>query len=314
MKSTWRIFFIFFIGTGLAILAQGVASKGLMKFNAHRYPRLQEIFVNNAPYDVVFLGSSRTHTTIYPAIVDSVTGLSTYNAGTEGGVLPEFKMTLDGYLLHHPAPAMVVLTIDPGSFDISSQMFDPTQYLPFIRKNKYIEKSLANTDKKYTLVKYIPFIEFIYMDDYIKNNALRGFMGQTEILPGEFDNKGFLSNGTSCVSINNALPKTSNVNEEAIHVFKTMVDTCKKRNIKLVITYAPEYQYKYQEKFSNFKEVISIIENLTKTNNLPFYRDDSLDMAKNPCYFANYGHTNTRGAIVYSGILGQRIKGLLSSD
>jgi hypothetical protein len=117
----------------------------------------------------------------------------------EGGVLSEFKMALDGYLLHHPSPAMIVLSIDPWSFDLSVRLFDPTQYFPFIRKNKFIAMGLNRLDKKSILLKYVPFLGFIYMDDYIKNNAIKGWTGQTELNPGQFDNEGFLSNGTKCI-------------------------------------------------------------------------------------------------------------------
>jgi hypothetical protein len=316
VKALGRIAGIFLIGFGLAVVMYQLVSGGLIRYSVHRYPRLKEIFVSNTAFDVIYIGSSRTHTTIYPRIVDSITGLSSYNAGMEGGALTEFKMAFDGYLLHHPSPEMIVLSIDPSSFDISRQIFDPTQYFPFIRKNKFIEKNLTRVDKKTILLKYMPFLGFIYMDDYIKNNAIKGWAGQTELEPGQFDNKGFLSNGTKCIdTIKNITytVKTIRFDMKAIVMLNTIIDTCKKRNIRLMLTYAPEYRHRNQEFFDNFGDFADSLNKIAVNNSLSFYRDDSLPLCNDPCLFANYGHTNIAGAIAYSKILGQRIKSLLLS-
>jgi hypothetical protein len=97
-------------------------------------------------------------------------------------------------------------------------------------------------------------------------------------------------------------------------MLKGMIDTCKKRSIRLILTYAPEYKHRDQESFINFGDITDSINKMAVNNNLLFYREDSLPLCSDPCMFANYGHTNTAGAIAYSKILGQRIKELLLSN
>lgn len=318
MKAAKRIVLIILIGIGLAVGAFFFISAGLVRYTPHRYQRIEEIFVNKTPYDVIYIGSSRTHLTIYPKIVDSITGLSTYNAGIQGGAIKEFKMTLDGYLVNHPNPKMVVLTIDPLSVDLTYQMFDPTQYFPFSEKNEVIEKAFEDMAEDNLALQKIPFLRLAaYMDDHVKANALKGWAGQTEIRKGDFESKGFLSNGTKCLDSTRESAEAKRFNEirkESLDLLRSMIDTCKSRNIRLILTFAPEYRHTYKKYFSNFDPFIDTMQAITQNNHLHFYRDDSLAMNSNPCYFANFSHTNTLGAIEYSKILGLRIKELLAPD
>src|SRR5437868_1512175 len=87
--------------------------KGQKKYHVHKYKRVHEIFQGTENYEVLFIGSSRTHTTIYPKIVDSITEARSYNAGVEGGNLYEFELSLKGFLYGHQSPKLVVLTLDP---------------------------------------------------------------------------------------------------------------------------------------------------------------------------------------------------------
>lgn len=315
----FRICVTLLIGAGLTIAANKIIEKGLNNYKKHSYGRLEEIFVKNTKFDILFIGSSRTHTTIHPGIIDSITGLSTYNAGMEGAAISEFKMIFDGYLLHHPPPKILILTIDQNSLRLTHDLFDQAQYFPFLNKNKFIKKEFDNMGGNTTLLNYFPFLELIYMDDYVKNNAVKGLLHKTDIKNGEFEYKGFLSNGIKCIdSITNKknilAAITSSVYAEALNSFNAIIYTCKQRHIKLIITYAPQYRNCDGKMTVSFKRFIDIMDSTTSVNSLQFYRDDCLPLNNNACYFANRGHTNTQGAIAYSGILGKRIKEMLLSQ
>lgn len=301
------------MGIGLTVLAYRLTEKGLGKYYIHRNPRLTEIFVNNTGYDILFIGSSRTHTTIIPSIVDSCTGLSSYNAGAEGGGLLDFKMTFDGYLQKHPAPRLLVLTIDPTSFESSKSVYNPVQYLAYVKKNSSIEKTLSASGFRTWLINYFPALNFVYMDDYSKNNAIAGLMGKTEMVDGEFQDKGFLSNSIKCVDMGRYVDRiTLSPEKERIEMFQAIADTCRNRNIKLVITYAPEYKSHFRDLVSNFTVFTEVVYEKVKKNGLLFFRDDSLDMNTDSCLFRDVRHVNTPGAMVYSRIMAQRIKTLLN--
>ncbi|HEY6063316.1 MAG TPA: hypothetical protein VIV35_06880 [Chitinophagaceae bacterium] len=259
----------------------------------------------------MFIGSSRTHSTIYPKIIDSITGLSSYNAGVDGGSMRDFKMTLDGYLVNHPSPKFLFLTIDPASYERSGTIYDPIQYFPFIKKNKVIEKAFLSMGYYTFLMKNVPVLNFIYMDDYSKNNAIAGLMGKTEIPAGEFQDNGFLSNTRKCLDSTDKYKNgfgTISPDPKNINMFQSMIDTCINRNIQLVITYAPEYKHRLKSLISNFNTFIGLMYDKVNANKLMYYRDDSLAMNTDSCLFKDLLHVNVYGAVVYSKILGQRIK------
>ena len=139
-------------------------------------------------------------------------------------------------------------------------------------------------------------------------------MGHNELSDaGSFENKGFLSNGTKCLSIGTDSLYTYQpavISKEGEDCLDSIISTCRKKNIKLMFTYAPEYKYNLQKYCTNFPVFISFISTVSKKYTIPFYREDSLAMCQEPCYFANYGHVNLPGAVAYSKILGQRLKNL----
>src|SRR5687767_14372588 len=106
-----KFLLVFLAGLVVTFAFTWLVSKGHKQYFRHSVAQVEEIYNDKDFYDIVYIGSSRTHTTINPAIVDSITGLRSYNAAVEGGNLYEFKMNFDGYLQSHPQPKMVVLTL-----------------------------------------------------------------------------------------------------------------------------------------------------------------------------------------------------------
>ena len=297
------------------LLVSGVSymilKKGLNEYKIHTNQRLTEILKNKTKYDILFIGSSRTHTGINPKIVDSILNCSSYNAGVEGGNLLEFKMTFDAYLINHPPPKYLVLTLDLYSFNLKRPFFNYTNYLDFL-DNKIIDSTLCANGHNTTLFKIVPFAKITEYDDFSKGNAIKALMHKgNEIGLGEFQYKGYLSNTSLGININTVtVPKNIKypVSDTAIEYLKDIIKTCIERKIKLLFTYAPEYKFELQKNTLNKQEIFEEINAISKANSIPFYRDDSLSICDNPMLFANPGHLNTPGATTYSLILGNRLK------
>lgn len=315
MNFYWRII----ISTILSTVAVGVFSyilvKGDGRFHVHTAGRMSQVFDSKTNYDVLFVGSSRTHTTIYPAIIDSITGLSTYNAGVDGSNVFEFCLIIKGYLLNHPPPKMIFLSIDATSLKIDKKLEYPMQYFNYTG-NAEIEQTLQNNSRyNVYLLKNFPFLNSIYYNDYVKTMALKGLAGETELnYAGRFENKGFWSLGDSCFKETSILPyrQTSfSPTMEDLQYLHAIIDLCKKEKIQLIFTYAPEYKKKYQQFVTNFDEFIAMMNSFSKVNNLSFFQDDSIDMCSDRCNFSDVLHVNLKGAITYSTIIGERINVLL---
>ena len=291
-----------------------ICDKSLTRFTNHKTERISEIFLNKTAFDMVFIGSSRTHTSINPFIIDSICGVNSYNAGVDGGNLYEFKLTFDGYLVNHPHPKYLILTLDLLSFDLRKRFFNYTQYFPYT-KNHVIKEKLKENGYYPILFQLLPFLKLTIYDDYTRGNIVKGLMGATEIPPGDFQYKGFLTNTDNYISeIQQASVTptlTADISNEAKGILQSIIEVCKSKNIKLVFTYAPEYRHIFQNHYLNKEEVFNTINDIARIGKITFMRHDHLDMCQDNKLFAKVGHVNKPGADVYSRILAEQLKTLI---
>jgi hypothetical protein len=292
-----------------------VSSKVLAKYNIHKTERLSEIFMNNTPYDMIFIGSSRTHTTINPAVIDSVCKLNSYNAGVEGGNLHEFKLTLDGYLTNHPPPKYLILTIDILSFDLRKKIFNYTQYLPYTN-NKEVKERLHESGHNTLMFQLFPFLQLTAYDDHTRGNIIKGLIGQNELPEGDIQHKGYLSNTGNRLNESSIKPvspsKKAEITKEGLLILNNIIETCKANNIKIIFTYAPEYQKQNQNTFVNKDEFFKTIQALALAHNITYMRHDELIMCQDANLFANVSHVNKIGADVYSHILADQLNTVIN--
>jgi hypothetical protein len=312
MKPIKIIFWVLFISLAICQSSFIILNNGLKKFNSHTYNRLAELLENKTSYDILFIGSSRTHSNINPSVIDSICNLSSYNAGIEGGNIFEFKMIFDAYLENHPAPKYLFLTIDLTSFNLTRKIFKHIQYYPFIN-NTVINNYLCNAGHNTTHLHLLPFLEYTEYDDYTKNNCLKGYMNKNEILMGDFQYKGFLSNTSNSISDKDTsmITTTSTISELGKNLLQSILQTCKEKNIQAIITYAPEYKKGLQKHISNSTNILNVIHSISINNKIPFLKDDALAICNNPKLFANIGHLNRFGAQEYSKLLAEKINKLI---
>ena len=283
-------------------------NNGLKKYNIHKTERLAELFLGHSKYNLLFIGSSKTHTGINPRVIDSICKLNSYNAGVEGGNLFEFNMTFEAYLEAHPAPEYLVLTIDLNSFDLKRKFFNYSQYFPYV-ENKIIHKTLNENSQHTGLLKIFPFLVLTDYDDYTKRNAIKGLTGEVEIPKGDFAYKGYLSNSENYISEFSAPVKSKKyeISPAGVKYLDHIIKLCKEHHTILIFTYAPEFKSGLQKQTSNSKEIFTVIKNSADKNKITYLRDDSLGICNDPKLFANPGHLNKHGADVYSAILADEI-------
>jgi hypothetical protein len=284
-----------------------IVKKEIKKYQVHNTERLTELLYNKTPYDVLFIGSSRTHFDIDPEVIDSICKVNSYNGGIEGANLFEFSMMLHAYLQNHPAPQWLVLTLDLHSFT-DKKFFNYAQYFSYT-KNSVIEKYLNDNGYSTLRLKLFPFLEMTDYDDDTKGFIIKGLAGDSEIDKGDFQYKGYLSNTENHITSQEpvSVPAIMPMADIANKYLEDILQTCKSRNIKLVFTYAPEYKHQIQADVSNSGKILNMISNVAVKNNIPFLRDDTLSICNDPMLFANPGHLNKEGAMQYSVVLAKQI-------
>lgn len=311
-----RIFAVFLLTGIIWIGTSNAIDRGLWKYYCQSNKRLTEVFDSTTYYDILFIGSSRTKYNVDPKIIDSISGLNSYNAGYDGGKMAEFELTLKGYLAHHSPPKMLVLTLDLHSFIKPSGIFDYPLLYHFLN-NENVVFTLSKYGHNVALIKAIPFIWLTDLDDYFRSNAVKGLLGRgSEISKGDFEYKGYVSNGEEFITKQEQelASKDLGISDEAIASLNEIIEICKERNINIVFTYAPEYELRLQKGVRNANTIFSIITQIANKNNIKYLRDDSLELCKNPKLFANNAHFNKTGAIVYSAVLAKELNIILGHN
>ena len=171
MNAFYKIILSLIIAFGAVVVANKIVSEGNKRYSIHNHQKL-EFIINDTTYcDILFIGSSRVHTSINPKVIDSITGLRSFNAGIEGAGFTEFKMIFETYLLSHPAPKKIILGLDDDSFDTSFKFLNYTSYLDFLH-NPVVDTTLSNNGFLIFPYKLFPPLKIIELDDVSKRNAI----------------------------------------------------------------------------------------------------------------------------------------------
>lgn len=308
MKPIRRLLIAFILALVICELSFVVFTRAFKKYEAHSTDRLDELLLKNTNYDLVFLGSSRVHAAVYPKIIDSICGLRSYNAGIDGANMYEFEMLLDAYLENHPAPRYVALTFDLHSFIGGASIFNYPIYFPYT-SNKVIRRYMQEDGYLTTAKRIFPFLEMGDYDDDDKGVFLKRLTGKSEIMPGEFQYKGYLSNTDETVKGEGPIEKHSlEISNAKKAALARIIEVCRQKNIELLFLYLPEYKQEYEQSVTNSRDVFTVVDSFATGDHIPFIRDDRLDIDDNPLLFRNVNHLNKEGAREYSVILAKELQ------
>ena len=304
-----RLFLIILFSVSGAIVMKRAIYYGLKNYSDD-HKKYVELFRADTYYDILLLGSSRMRNHLNPFIIDSITGYKSYNGGSEGANILEIKMIFDSYILAHPAPKLVVVNLDLFSLSIHKQYigFYP-KYLEFIDLPP-VAALMRKNGVRVGVYKSFPFLETVEIDDYNRGNILKVAMHQHKLPSGDFFYKGYESNGSATLSVkegNSSIPALVNMEPEAKLAFEKMVRACYEKNIRMILTYAPEYKQNDQKRISNLGEVINYYKMVGMSYGIPLIRNDSLELNDDATLFANIMHLNRKGASLYSIIFAHQI-------
>ena len=134
---------IIFSGSFFVIICSSLywfVELGLKKYHETSFSEYREMFSDSLYYDVLVLGSSRSHRNIDVHICDSITNYTFYNGGISGAGGYEMLLALNGFLEVHPKPKIVLLNLDMGVLNTDRIFFNTTYYFPFLECLQYHRK------------------------------------------------------------------------------------------------------------------------------------------------------------------------------
>lgn len=262
----------------------------------------------NNNYDILLLGTSRMKNGLDPYVIDSITGLSTYNAAVGGSSAIEANMILQAYLVNNPPPKTVFLTADVILISSKKNVTVPVAYItctdvPIIRS------TLVEGGMPLGLYDIIPFLKLSEMTDWYRMSCVRGILRliskQTQT---SNRNNGFINRYITPIKKEQPnAKKHMPVNVKCVKALDQLISTCRQHNIKLVFVYAPEYKHYYTCNVTNRKEVMDVYKERAVKYDIPFLQYDSLEICFEGKYFKDNSHLNAKGAHLYSTIFANDI-------
>lgn len=278
-------------------------------FVGHQFQKNEQLFNGHISADILLIGSSRVYNTINPKILEDSLKLEVYNAGMPAANIREELLILRAFLSRNRQPKMVVLGLDLFSMDAKHPFGFYASYL-YNLNNRFVNDEMKRDKVKVGLYKLVPFFVMTEFDDYYRGNTIKAVRGQTELRKGDYIYKGYQSNSGNEIQSNVELPHQTNITigQNGIDSLHTFVEICKQKGIQLIFAYSPEFKSMHIESTQNANDIFTTYSDIARQNNIPFLRNDCLEMCSDRKYFANIGHLNRFGADIYSAILAQQLK------
>ncbi|RDK84825.1 hypothetical protein [Marinirhabdus gelatinilytica] len=230
---------------------------------------------NRPQLDYIILGSSRANYTLKPNLIEAQTGKEGYNLGMNSCNIIETQALLEEFLQHGDTKAVYVQVDSQYRQDFPDPIGEVV-WMPYINEAGVYEH-FEDFGSKYKAYRYIPFYRYqkfggrlglrevfssLFGTGY-NYNSTKGYMPRYGVLEGEKD----------------FIPDVPLVAENLYYT--NLVRYCKERDIELYFFTAPYYKFEGDiEKLDTF---------------LPNYTNFS-DSLKQPSYFSDQIHLNTKGA------------------
>ncbi|MCL4270775.1 MAG: DUF1574 domain-containing protein [Anaerolineales bacterium] len=301
------------------------------------YGSINRMYNGGINADIIILGSSRTYLHINPEVVQTKTGLTTWNLAMDGTNFDQHKFTLEEYLLHNRTPKIVIFEADLTTLDKDSLRFKKEFFLPYINySNHTLELFTQSWEDKlyYTFFssapykQQIPTVLFNYkiVLDGIRNG---GYTFETLTLntlfkkdDGDFVyiNGAALRKGQISEELPRSLPISSPINtvifsgKYRLQEFEELANLAERDNFLLVLVTPIWLNGSIEE--SQKQSIVDLYQNIASNYENTYFLDYSYDelLSNDLSFWLNIGHLNFDGANVFSDKLSKDILDILSAD
>lgn len=267
---------------------------------------------------ILFIGSSMVWDLIDPLVVQKATGLSAYNLGLEGANVVYFNMVYRKYLSCHPKPAYIVMNVDYRSFDTEHKMFNFPCYVP------YLKDSIVAACLLPYYPQYIPGPERWWQQIRLINSKpdadkiwnLKGLLGAAMPDYGlqPDSSRGFHPFDYHWGNMGHDVPPFRAIcTASGLHILREIISSCRKEHIRLILVGSPLYN-DYHKIVLNGNSITDSIQRIAKDEGIPYWLYTDCRLSRDTTYFYNFGHLNKTGACIYSQMLANDLKQLLTDS
>ena len=286
----------------IALGLDAMISHGLAKSAGHPHQAWREIHSGNYASDIVIMGTSRALEHYDPAIIDSVTGLSSYNLGMGGYGINVELMKYRYYCHYNPQPKYIIYDVDqlPLVIDNAPHMHQSEQFLPLFYDDA-IRSDLMNVG--YSRVDaYIPMARYWGYQIVTKRGLLEclnlkyycdflSYKGHTPD-PDPWD--------ASRLQFSDSIP--SHVDADAKTMFVNFLQECRESGVQLIFVTSPVY-YRYVEMSPDWNQYVAWYDSIGVANNIPYLNYMDYPICKDSTMFNAGVHLTPEGTKIRSEIL-----------
>ncbi|XLS30776.1 hypothetical protein ACJD0Z_08070 [Flavobacteriaceae bacterium M23B6Z8] len=306
------LFFLVFMAINmiLAFVYERPVKKAIANKTHKNYLKWTDIHNHLQSYDIIIMGSSRAYTAYNPEILDSVTGLKSYNMGTSAQDIAETYYMLKE-LLEYQQPKFVVMDLFFPSSDTDHEYYQIFSNASFFNSGEQKFNLVTEGYGTEGVVNYL--LPIVKLKNYIKNDLstilgpdrpekkedhwIRGFLYDTTIVTEKQIEK--------FTPISNF--KNTSFSEERFNFYmKRIMSLLKDNNIKFITIHTPYPPAR--NAISSKRDEEDYFTKFTENNHLPFYDFNRMLPEMENADFSDYHHTNYKGARKVSIALGEIIK------
>ncbi len=275
---------------------------GIRRNAKGEFAKLRQTFLEKNNFNLIVIGSSRAECQFYTPLIDSATGLKSFNIGMVGSIMPFTRATLEAYLVNSKAPEYVVLNLDLHSFsDNPDTVYSFPRYFAYLENEKLYE-GLKERDKRFTYFKYLPFYSMPYYSARYLNSSLRGYTGTQGKYDADFE-LGFAPHpqNTRLGDLDTMTIPVFNNHPSALiwQELERIEAICKKNGSQLILVVSPLF-YRREEKEVNYSRFIGEFSSFAIKHNLPFIDLSHDSIRQNKTFFADPAHLNKAGALAFT--------------
>lgn len=291
----------------IALGLDAMISHGMANSSGHPHQAWREIRSGDYASDIVIMGTSRALEHYDPKVIDSITGLSSYNLGMGGYSINVELMKYRYYRYYNPQPKYLIYDVDQILLAImdaphqhQSEQFLPLFYDGAIR-NDLINVGYSLIDAFVPMARYWGYqtqgkrgiFECLNLKHYCDYASYKGHMPD----PDTWD--------ASRLVFKDSLP--SHVDDEAKTMFVNFVQECKESGVRMIFVTSPVY-HRYVEMSPDWNRYIVWYDSIAQTNDIPYLNYMDHPICRDSTLFNAGVHLTPDGTKIWSEILSNDLK------
>jgi hypothetical protein len=301
---------IFFAMAGSAALGlDRLISRGLRSIDTGEFGVINRVVGGRVNARIVVTGSSRALAHFDPRILAQTTGRSAFNIGRNGAQTDMQVAFLRTYLRHNAKPSLVLHSVDAFSFVVSSEIYNPVQYVPYLDEPD-LYAALGRVVPHVWKWRHVPLYGYAVEDmRFGWLLGIQAFLGRT---PAEDHFLGFKPDSRPWTEdfgrFQAAHPDgvEFGIKPEGVAEMEGLVTLCKSRGIPLLLVFSPEY-HEMQALQRDRPAVLSRLADMATRYGVPFWDYSASEISRDRECFYNSQHLNAHGARRFSEELGRRL-------